>query len=369
MRWEMIGHGQADQGSLPEPFACRTRQARSFSFLRWHYFRPQLRTLNTNFSQAREVSVDTYFLQTPKNGNCLKPPRTTPPWQVIKPIMEVTGLPHEEVSALLELPFETRLHIYSHIIPSEVLEIDLCTIRRPVVDQISSIRRSGRSSRPAPTSSLVTKVLELENITRLNGLHLLSVSRQTRAEVLPLFSALTVRFHCTKCFEDLLANLSHGLGVGVASWMQHVEIHFDCGNGLALPGTNLVARITRGNTSSLARFMTNEAMESVQRTTWLYYGRLDLEGRETWKFRLAASQGAWDTGAKAERRLDGARPRTRPRIREPSPSPDASVPGRLRRESEILESIMYDQFQAIMPIEYQSHNEHREWIISGRFLI
>lgn len=266
--------------------------------------------------------------------------------------MAFAGLPYEEVSALLELPFETRLHIYSHIIPDKVLEVDLCTIRRPVVDQISSIRRSGRSSGPSPISSLVTKILELENITRLNGLHLLSVCQRTRAEVLPLFSALTVRFHCTKCFEDLLANLSHGLGVGVASWMQHVEIHFDCGNGLVLPGTNLVARVTRGNTSSLARFMTNEAMQSVQRTAWLYYGRLDLMGRETWKFRLATGRGAWDSG-------------TRPR----PPPADSGVPHYLRRESEILESIMYDQFQAVIPIEYQSQNEHREWIISGRFLI
>lgn len=203
---------------------------------------------------------------------------------------------HEQESAFLQLPIEIRLHIYSYILPRQTLDIDLCTIRRPAENYVPSTRRHGGGifGKPSPISSLVSQVLELENITRLNGLHLLTVSRRTHNEVRPLLSALTVRFHCPKCFEDLLANLSHGLGVGVASWMRHVEIRFDCGNGLFVPGTRHAPHTTRGGTPSLARFMVTEAMQAVQRSAWLYYGRLDLGGREKWKFERAETADSSD---------------------------------------------------------------------------
>ncbi|KEF62578.1 uncharacterized protein A1O9_00551 [Exophiala aquamarina CBS 119918] len=210
--------------------------------------------------------------------------------------MTFPAAPYEQESAFLQLPTETRLHIYSYILPRKTLDIDLCTIQRPTQNYFPSIRRHRASiGKLSPISSLVSQVLELENITRRNGLHLLSVSRRTRDELRPLLSALLVRFHCPKCFEDLLANLSHGLGVGVASWMRHVEIRFDCGNGLFVPGTRHAPHYSRGGTPSLARFMASEAMQAVQRSAWLYYGRLDLMGREKWKLMRAETKDSSDS--------------------------------------------------------------------------
>ena len=196
----------------------------------------------------------------------------------------------EQESAFLLLPAETRLHIYSYIIPQQTLDIDLCTIRRPTENYVPGTRQTGRGlfGKRSPISNLVSQLLELENITRRNGLHLLGVSRVTHDEVKPLLSALTVRFHCPRCFEDLLANLSHGLGVGVASWMRHVEIRFYSGNGLFLLGATDPRWYP--STPSLSRFMVTEAVAAVQSTAWLYYGRLDLMGREKWKYQRAESE-------------------------------------------------------------------------------
>lgn len=179
--------------------------------------------------------------------------------------------PGEETSAFLKLPFETRLQIYSYLIPQAMLEIDLCTARRAE----SSSSLPGR--RRSVISNLVSQTLELETITRCNGLHLLLVSSRTRSEVKPLLSKLPVRFHCPKCFDEWLRNLSHGLGVGVR-WMKRVEIIFECAYGLLGPPHRPI-------TMNLAKFMVTEAMQAAQRTVWMYYGRrLDLADQEKWRF-------------------------------------------------------------------------------------
>ncbi|EXJ85842.1 hypothetical protein A1O1_06211 [Capronia coronata CBS 617.96] len=201
--------------------------------------------------------------------------------------------PHEEAAPFLRLPAETRLHIYSYLIPEDRIEIDLCTSRRSELEHHPADARttsvssssSGRSpprSSTIPTpkrsiiSGLVAQVIQLETITRTNGLHLLLVCRRTRDEVRSLLSTLPVRFHCPKCFEELLRNLSFGLGVGV-KWMRHVEIVVNCGSGLFGPPF-------RPLTDSLAKFMVTETLQAARRTGWLYYGRLDLAGREEWKY-------------------------------------------------------------------------------------
>lgn len=177
--------------------------------------------------------------------------------------------PSEQASAFLRLPVETRLHLYSYLIPKKVLDIDLCRRR----DEPHNLPRRKRSV----ISSLVAQTLELETISRSNGLHLLLVSSRTRDEVLPLLSRLTVRFHCPRCFDEWLRSVSYGLGVGV-KWMKHVEIVFDCVSGLRDSHTH------RWTTTDLARFMVTEAMQAAQHSVWLYYGRLDLTGQEKWKF-------------------------------------------------------------------------------------
>jgi hypothetical protein len=271
-------------------------------------------------------------------------------------------LPHEQASAFLQLPLETRLHIYSYILPRQTLYIDLCTVRRPAEHHVPNIRRHGGRSKPSPISSLVSQVLELENITRLNGLHLLAVSRRTHFEVIPLLSTLTVRFHCPKCFQDLLANQSHGLGVGVASWMQHVEIRYDCGNGLLVPGSHNGASFNRGSTPSLARFMVTEAMQAVQRTAWLYYGRLDLMGREKWKFKPAESEDTWGSGTHS---LPGQRRRAS-LIRVGGLAlvdhPLLGVPS----DPQLATPVHHHQPQVIL-LNPQRQEATREWIISGWF--
>lgn len=174
---------------------------------------------------------------------------------------------YEAASPFLSLPPESRLQVYSYLIPKKTLEVDLCTPRRPT---------DGPLRRRGVISSLVNQVLALDMITRSNGLHLLLVSRRTRAEVLPLLSRLVVRFHCPRCFDELLRNLSYGLGVGVR-WMKHVEIEFNC-------AAEVVGPPYRRVTASLARFMVTETMYAAQRTACLYYGRLDLMRRDKWEF-------------------------------------------------------------------------------------
>ncbi|KIV96899.1 hypothetical protein PV10_00713 [Exophiala mesophila] len=170
-------------------------------------------------------------------------------------------------SAFLNLPSEARFEIYSYLIPKTTFDIDLCT-RRP---------QPSTAAYRSNISNLVTHALEFETITRSNGLHLLQVSRQTRSEVLSLLERLTVRFHCPKCYEGLLANLSYGLGVGVR-WMSHVEIIFDCSQGFVQGPPHRVI------THSFARFAVQQLTRELRRTTWLYYGRLDLVNREKWWF-------------------------------------------------------------------------------------
>ena len=100
------------------------------------------------------------------------------------------------------------------------------------------------------------------------------VSRRTKAEILPLLARTTIRFHCSKCFDELLKNLSHGLGVGV-KWMKHIEIILD-----------LTQQMSRWQTLTIevGKTMARETMAIARKTGYLYWGRLDLNERERWRF-------------------------------------------------------------------------------------
>lgn len=176
----------------------------------------------------------------------------------------------EQPSAFLRLPVETRLMIYSYLIPKDVLVVDICTPPRSAAQQFGSF--------PGPDASiLVAQLFARESLIRHNGLQMLLVCRRTQDEVLPLLSNLTVRFHCTKCFEEFLSNMSHGLGVGV-KWMRHLQVQYRCEDS-DVPGP--AAWVL---TPDLSKFMVSEAMATLQRTAHIYYGRLDLTGREKWKY-------------------------------------------------------------------------------------
>jgi hypothetical protein len=107
------------------------------------------------------------------------------------------------------------------------------------------------------------------------------VSRRTKAEVLSLLAGTTVRFHCHKCFEELLANISLGLGVG-SNWMKHIEIVLD-----------LSTQMTRRHylTLEVGRMMARETMEVARKTGWMYWGRRDLRGRERWRYEVMKEDG------------------------------------------------------------------------------
>lgn len=177
---------------------------------------------------------------------------------------------YELKSPLLSLPTEIRLQIYRWIIPStpEYLDINLCT-RQSNHQSVLSFRKHSM------ISHLLNQVLNLETIIRCNGLHLLMVSKRTRAEVLPLFSDLTVKFHCLRCYEDLLRNLSFGLGVGVL-WMKQIEIFVDLHESDHKPFGPL--------TMELARTMAREHMQVAQRTTRLYYGTFNTIRNDAWEY-------------------------------------------------------------------------------------
>lgn len=60
--------------------------------------------------------------------------------------------------------------------------------------------------------------------------------------------------------------------------MSRVEIVFDCSQGFVLGPPHRVI------THSFARFAVQQLTRELRRTTWLYYGRLDLVNREKWWF-------------------------------------------------------------------------------------
>jgi hypothetical protein len=89
-----------------------------------------------------------------------------------------------------------------------------------------------------------------------------------------MLSRMTSRFHCHKCFEKLLPQISHGLGIGL-EWMRHVELILD-----------LKGEMTYGQqlTIETARAMARETMRICQRKAWAFWGRLDLMEKERWKY-------------------------------------------------------------------------------------
>ncbi|ETI29442.1 hypothetical protein G647_01895 [Cladophialophora carrionii CBS 160.54] len=184
---------------------------------------------------------------------------------------------HEQGSAFLRIPAEIRLHIYSFLLPKHRLDINLCDPddTHPPRDMLPS-----KNKKASPISAMVSLNLAIEAITRSNGLHLLLVSTRTAAEYAGLLAKMAVRFHCPKCFDEWLRNVSYGLGVGI-KWLKRVEILFDSEMGPRHVGPDL-----QGMTPALSKFMANEMMKQCQHTVYAYYGRLDLmePPREVWKY-------------------------------------------------------------------------------------
>ncbi|KAJ9611402.1 hypothetical protein H2200_004586 [Cladophialophora chaetospira] len=185
--------------------------------------------------------------------------------------------PHEQGSAFLRLPVETRLQIYHYLVPKNRLDVNLCDLyySQPPKDIVPR-----KNKKPSPISTLVSQNLAIEAITRSNGLHLLLVSTRTAAELTALLVRVTVRFHCPKCFEQWLRNVSYGLGVGI-KWLKQVEILFDVEMEPRIFGPDL-----QRMTPALSKFMIREMMKQCQHTAYAYYGRLDLHDppREKWKY-------------------------------------------------------------------------------------
>jgi hypothetical protein len=185
---------------------------------------------------------------------------------------------HEQGSAFLRVPAEIRLHIYSFLLPQYRIDINLCDLddAHPPPGDILS----GKNKKRSPISAMVSQNLTIEAITRSNGLHLLLVSRRTAAEYMAILCRMAVRFHCPKCFDQWLRNVSYGMGVGI-KWLKHVEILFD---------TDMEPVFWRPDlqemTPALSNFMAREMMKQCQHTAYAYYGRLDLMDppSEVWKY-------------------------------------------------------------------------------------
>ncbi|KIW69601.1 hypothetical protein PV04_05471 [Phialophora macrospora] len=184
---------------------------------------------------------------------------------------------HEQGSAFLRVPAEIRLHIYSFLLPKYRIDINLCDLddAHPPGDILP-----GKNKKRSPISAMVSQNLTIEAITRSNGLHLLLVSRRIAAEYMGILSGMAVRFHCPKCFDQWLRNVSYGMGVGI-KWLKHVEILFD---------TDMEPVFWRPDlqemTPALSSFMVREMMKQCQHTAYAYYGRLDLMDppSEVWKY-------------------------------------------------------------------------------------
>ena len=73
---------------------------------------------------------------------------------------------HEEQSPLFHLPAETRLSIYSHLIPKDGIYIDLCTPRKIEGAEFTVRKRS-------VVSTLMLQMFAIDAVSRGNGLHLL----------------------------------------------------------------------------------------------------------------------------------------------------------------------------------------------------
>ncbi|EXJ59716.1 hypothetical protein A1O7_03862 [Cladophialophora yegresii CBS 114405] len=197
---------------------------------------------------------------------------------------------HERGSAFLRIPAEIRLHIYGYLLPKHRLDINLCDpddSHPPSRDILP-----GKNKKASPISAMVSLNLAIEAITRSNGLHLLLVSPRTATEYASLLAKLAVRFHCPKCFDEWLRNVSYGLGVGI-KWLKRVEILFDSEMG-ARP---VRSRGLQGMTPALSKFMANEMMKQCQHTVYAYYGRLDLMDppSEVWRYEPYRGENSQDS--------------------------------------------------------------------------
>jgi hypothetical protein len=195
--------------------------------------------------------------------------------------MAVAVTPHlASQPGLLGVPVETRLHIYSYLIPSR-LDINLCDLNYPDPRPAELLPPPSKNQKQGPpTSTLVSQNLTVEFIARANGLNLLCVCATTAFEISAILSKTTVRFHCPKCFDQWLSTVSYGLGVGI-SWLKRVEIQYDVETQPRIFGPDLNVM-----TPPLSKFMVIEMLKQCQQTAYAYFGRLDLMDppRERWEY-------------------------------------------------------------------------------------
>ena len=190
--------------------------------------------------------------------------------------------PRESGSAFLHLPAETRLQIYNYLLPRSRLDINLCDLEDSQTTSLELPSTKPKDRKCSPISTMVSQNLAIETIIRANGLQLLPVSTHTAAEVTALLSEVPVRFHCPKCFDQWLRNMSYGFGVGI-KWLKRVDIIFEVETEPRIFGPSL-----QNMTPALSKFMVHEMTKQCQRTAYAYFGRLDVTDppREKWEYEV-----------------------------------------------------------------------------------
>jgi hypothetical protein len=187
-------------------------------------------------------------------------------------------------NSLLGLPAEVRLRIYEFMIPSlGSFVVNLCapsrtTTTSPPPDETEAV------SQPSPQKRSILDNLRgrrqklTTGFKHANGVQLLSVCRKLHAELFPLLSALTVRFHCPKCFKEVLQSLGHDEGCNI-KWMKNVEVDFE--------------PPPRRDGLYSERMLLQLSLEACRAEARKIYGRLDLAGQELWSYaQVKAESGA-----------------------------------------------------------------------------
>lgn len=180
----------------------------------------------------------------------------------------MSTLAAEAKPTLLTLPAEIRLRIYSYIIPTPYLPIDLC-------------RRRETPTHPAPSPRhsialvLFQRTADLKDlVTNQNGLQLLLVCRRIASEVHPILGATTVQFCCAGHFKDVARAFQHGIGEGTR-WMTQVEIR-------VVLRRRWVDGLSRTRLMGLHDDHASALLSECRAVMRQWYGRLDLMGKEKW---------------------------------------------------------------------------------------
>jgi hypothetical protein len=110
--------------------------------------------------------------------------------------------PHELASPFFRLSPEIRLAIYNCLVPRERMYIDLCSLKAPTGDGLMGKRRG-------IISNLALQTLNINSLTRGNGLHLLVSYCYTLSEYHILLQIVRreddrIRSRCGLCCRPLL---------------------------------------------------------------------------------------------------------------------------------------------------------------------